>query len=449
MNWRQPVILSLLNLSGSKIPSHFQEIKKIQWWSKKKIKAYQQRKLKKLLLHAQRNVPYYQKILSQAGVVDAQGNIHLDKWSRIPILNKEILRKEFSNLKSRDIQKRKTYLNSSGGSIGEPVKFLQDKAYQEWNIANKLFYHHMLGKDVGEKEIKLWGSEQDIFKGTIGLKNTLQNWLYNRKFLNSFRLSPQIIRRYVQLWNQFKPVNVWTYIDSIYQFARFIERDNLSVFPPNAIITTAGVLDNKVRKYIQKILKTKVYDQYGSREVGDIACECPQQKSLHVFEHSHYLEILDKNLKPVKAGETGQIYITSLTNYSMPLIRYQIGDMGVYGRQRHCACKRGFKLIKKITGRITDHFIRKDKTIIHGEYFTHLFYFRPWVKKFKVIQKDYNRVQCLIVKLKPPNKKDLNDIKNKIKLVMGRNCQVEFRLVKHIPASGSGKYLYTQTQLKI
>jgi phenylacetate-CoA ligase len=130
------------------------------------------KKLTYLLLHAYKNVPYYHNILGKAEVV-VNGSANLENFNKIPILTKEIIRKEGSNLYAKDYQRRKPYKNTSGGSTGEPVCFLQDQDYSDWNIANKIYYKSFGGQDVGQKELRLWGSERDVIRGSEKLSDRL------------------------------------------------------------------------------------------------------------------------------------------------------------------------------------------------------------------------------------------------------------------------------------
>lgn len=441
MNWRKPLIFAGLYLTGSKIPRYLREIERVSRLSQDEIKESQDEKLKKLLLHSYQNVPYYHKILPESGVI-IDGEVHLENFDKIPILTKAIIRNEDENLYSSDYMKRKPYENSSGGSTGEPVIFIQDKKYDEWNTATKLYFNQMLGKHVGEKELKLWGSERDIISGNIGLKNKIINILYNRSFINSFKLDTTKLADAANTWSTFKPKVVWSYVDSAYEFARYVERSKRDVYPPKTIIVTAGVLTKNVREYIENVLHTKVYNQYGSREVGVIACECENQEGLHIFEQSQYLELVD----PDKTGNS-KLIVTNLTNYSMPLLRYDIGDT-VKLKNSNCLCGRFFRMLQNVTGRTTDHFIKMDGTIIHGEYFTHLFYFKKWVKKFQVVQKDYNKIVCKVLLGEDGNREDdMKNIEQDIILVMGDDCKVEFDFVDVIEPSKSGKYLYTISEV--
>ena len=435
MNWRKPIILAGLYLTGSKIPKYLKEIEELQYKSQDEIRRYQEEKLKELLSHAYENVPYYNKVLRESEVV-IDGDVNLDNFSRIPILTKEIIRVEGGNLYSKDYKSRKPYENTSGGSTGEPVKFIQDERYLHRNIANKFYFNRLLGKDIGEKEINLWGSERDIFRNTLSFKERITNFLYNRAFLNAFKVDENKLREFVSEINRVKPISMWAYVESIDLLARFIEDNDLKVYSPKCIITTAGTLFPEIREKVETVFECPVYNQYGSREVGPIAVECEYKQGLHCFPWSHKLELIGE-------GELKDIIVTDLTNYSMPLIRYKIGDVSKKADLSECTCGRNTLFFKEVSGRVVNHFITKMRDIVHGQYFIHVFYFRDWIKKFQVVQKDYDLIKVYIVLTKERNEKDMEDIENKIKLIMGKDCKVEFEFVDEIEPSKSGKYLYT------
>lgn len=216
-----------------------------------KRKSINKKKLEKILLHAHNNVPYYHKILKKSGVISGE-KVNLKNFNKIPLLTKEIIRKEGKNLYSKDYQQRKYYENSSGGSTGEPVKFIQDKEYDDWNIATKIFYKKLGKQDIGERELRLWGSERDILEGKEKLSIRIRNWLYNRKELNAFRMSTKKMEEFVEIWNKFKPQWVEAYVQSIYEFAKFIEEKKLDIYSPKGVLVSAGTLYEPARKKLKK-----------------------------------------------------------------------------------------------------------------------------------------------------------------------------------------------------
>lgn len=442
MNWRKTVIYMLLYISRSRIQKYLKEIEKIEKLSADKIVEYQNEKLKKLLLHAWKNVPYYNKILSKGEVVK-NGKIKLENFKNIPVLTKEIIREEGKDLYSKDYKKRRFYFNTSGGSTGEPIKFLQDKRYDEWNTATKIFYNRMLGKEIGEKEIKFWGSERDIIKGNLKIKDRAINYLYNRKFFNSYNLNEINIKKLIELHKKIRPTSYWSYTDSAYEFSKYLLNKNIKLPPPKFIICTINPLYENIRETIEKAFNCPVYDQYGSREVGSVACQCKEKKELHTFPWFNYVEILDKNNNEANVGKMGKIIITNLENYSMPLIRYEIGDVAESAGYLECSCKRNFFSLNKILGRTLGYFKKKDGTLIHSHFIVQRLFFKEWIKRFQIIQDNFEHITIKIEKRGKVNKKDMEEIIKETKILVGEEFDIEFEFVDKILPSKSGKYLYT------
>jgi phenylacetate-CoA ligase len=210
-------------------------------------------------------------------------------------------------------------------------------------------------------------------------------------------------------------------------------------------MTSAGTLFPFMRETISKAFHCQVFNRYGSREVGNIATECDAHLGLHVNMETHFVEIIDEKGEPCHPGKEGEIVVTLLTNYAMPLIRYRIGDMGIWA-DRECTCGRGLPLLETVTGRTMDYFVTKEGKIVPSEFFIHLLGVvlnSGWVKKTQIIQEDYDYVKVNFVTYMKPSDEVLKDIEAKIRFVMGESCKVEFEFVDDIPPSSSGKYRYT------
>jgi phenylacetate-CoA ligase len=401
-------------------------------------------KRNELILHADKHSRYYHQIFQKIDLI-RDGTVDISRFKEIPILSKEIIRKHHQDLISDDYKTRKWFNNSSGGSTGEPIRLIQDDMYLKWATATNYYYFkHILNiEEPVVKKVILWGSEQDLFEGSIGFKAKFQNWLSNTIFLNSFRMTGQDIERYIRTINLFKPEFVRGYAGSLFELCRYAEQRKIPLYSPKIVVSAAENLSDTMRNVIESNFGTKVYNFYGSREISNLGGEC-KDGLLHSFLFWNYMEVLDKYNQPVQEGEEGRVVVTNLYNYSMPLIRYEIGDMAILGPEK-CSCGQVLPTLKTVSGRITDHFILEDGTLIHGEYFTHLFYLKDWIIAFKIIQEDYLKIRIQIVIKGKINPSDQADIESKIILVMGSNCRIIWDIVDEIPKTPSGKYLYTKS----
>lgn len=441
---KNTILKYVLKLNGKDIFFEYEKLKKLEYDPTEKNLAFQEKKLKKLLLYSWKNVPYYQTILSDSGVVKS-GKVYLENFCKVPVLTKEIIRKEGSNLYSKE-KRKGVYENSSGGSTGEPVKFLQDSEYWTKSMAGAWLQSSFV-TDYPCKHIKLWGSERDILQGGYGITGNLKNWLYSRKFLNSFRMSEKDMANFVGQINSYKPQVIEAYAQSIYELSKFVIENKLEVYSPAGIISSAGMLYPEMKRVIEKAFKCRVINRYGSREVGSIACSCEKSDRLHLNVFQNYVEILDQKQKEVGGGRMGSVHVTTLTNFAMPLIRYDIGDLAVRSKIVKCSCGRGMPFLESVRGREVNIFKTKKEELIDGEYFTHLFYHKEWVKQFQVVQKKHNFVMINIVVKEKAVNKDIRNIENAICKVIPK-CRIEWNFVNKIEPLRSGKYIYTVSEVK-
>ena len=143
----------------------------------------------------------------------------------------------------------------------------------------------------------------------------------------------------------------------------------------------------------------KVFDKYGSREFSGIAYECEAHQGHHVVAESYVVEIL-KDGRPAKPGEMGEVVVTDLNNYCMPLIRYRLGDVAVaVDPKASCACGRGLPLIGKIEGRVQALIFGKSGRYMPGTFFAHLFKdYEYLIRQYFVEQVVHGEIILKIVK---------------------------------------------------
>lgn len=425
--------------------TYYNFLNKNQWNTLNQNYKIQSKLLYSLVDYASKEIPYYARVVKERKLTYSEDSIRED-LTKFPILTKDIIRTEFDNM-YKISSKNKAYLNFSGGSTGEPIKLYQDMEFKSKMLIIKRLQKEWSGWNVGDVVIRLWGSEKDILNKRKSLFHLFFDWINSTYILNSFCMSETEMGEYVGFINKRKPKLIIAYANSINELSSFIIRNNLKVYSPSAIISSAGILYSSFRDNITKAFNCEVFDRYGSRELGDIACECEKHVGKHICSFIYYVEILDDKLNPCKDGGVGGIYLTLLSNYTMPLIRYKIGDMGSIFKDKKCACGRGFPFLDKLVGRDTDVFVTKDKKIIPGELFIHFIgvvYNNGSIRKFQVIQEEFLRMTVKIVlNDKFPMGPTKDKINNLIKKYFGDSCLITWEFVEDILPSKSGKYRYT------
>jgi phenylacetate-CoA ligase len=345
-----------------------------QHWPHTKLKEYQWTKLQDLLLFAKAHVPYYRDLFEKQKI-NISSTTTVEDIKQIPILTRETIQSNLDALMSEKHDRKDLFLNSTGGSTGQPLNFHQDINFNEWHEAAMLrAWKDMVGQKFTDLEAVVWGAERDIGKG-LSIKRILYSVLREKKLaLNTFDLDPKLIRRFLLVYNILRPPILRGYSSSLYFLANFISDNQIRIHYPSAIISSAEMMWPEMRKTVETVFRAKVFDSYGSREVSQIATECEAHNGLHVVMENQYVEVENK-----------AIIVTNLNNYAMPFIRYKIGDKAERIVSGSCTCGRHSERLLGITGRESEMISLDSGKTIHGEYFTHLFYGEYGVKAFEVV----------------------------------------------------------------
>ena len=311
--------------------------------------------LRHLMEHARAHVPYYAELIPSGRLSDP-----LAALREMPLLTKEAIRRDFSRLQSDDLGSRRWYFNSSGGSTGEPVRLVQDSAYDERYEAIALLFSHLVGRDFGQPEVPPLGLPAGHLakRAGFGGADSLPSHRYDRG--QCIRMTPGAMTDLIKTLNRRPPHLLLAYSQAAYELAVFADRESIPIRPQRAVMTSAGMLHPFMRETMERVFGCRVFNRYGSREAADMACEIPQCDGLWIAPWGVHIEVLDEAGQPVPDGTDGEIVVTLLTNYAMPLLRYRIGDRGALappgtGWQGDAA-----RVLLRVTGRTVDAFKSAD-----------------------------------------------------------------------------------------
>ena len=107
------------------------------------------------------------------------------------------------------------------------------------------------------------------------------------------------------------------------------------------------------RERIEKELAVEAFDHTGATEVGAHGFSCAARDGVHINESEFIVEVLDAAGHARDEGE-GELVLTNLGRWGMPVIRYRTGDR-VHAVRGTCACGRTLvKLVGGIAGRVDD-----------------------------------------------------------------------------------------------
>ncbi|MBI4719342.1 MAG: phenylacetate--CoA ligase family protein [Planctomycetes bacterium] len=413
------------------------ELEASQWLAPRELRRMQERKLRALMAHAAARTPFYRDRLRRAGI-DPAGRDLGARWAGVPLLSKEEIRGSLDAMLWHDAPGG-LIEQFTGGSSGEPLRFYLDRRRQAYDQAARMRSHRWFGVNVGDRELYLWGSPIEL-GGTDTLKR-LRDALTNNRLLSAFDMSPRRMEEYVDEILRYRPACLFGYPTSLALLAEHVHaRGRRPAWPKlRAVFVTGEVCYPHHREAIERCFGAAVAEGYGSREAGFIAHQCPLGQR-HITAENCLVEIVDGE-RVLPAGETGEIVVTHLDAWAMPMIRYRTGDVGRLQPGR-CACGRGLPLMDVVSGRTTDFLYLPDGTVRHALSIIYPLRETPEVKQFRVTQQADYSVSVEVVPHAPPADAAAARIARRLEPVLGEQVDVDIRWVEHIETTGSGKFRY-------
>ena len=418
---------------------HHRRLLRTQFEPPDDVQRRQWERLKPLLQHAVATTDFWRMRFQQAGL--APERIHsLADFGRLPLVTKADLRAQRQAMLSKAYRNAQLHYKKTSGSTGTSVEVVVDDDAQQFKRACTLRSDEWSGWRLGERVASVWGNPEYLKHGWRGwLRNAL---LERRTYLDTLKMTSAAIEAYAAALRRRPPSLLFGHAHSLYLFANFLKSRGAAGIRPKGIISTAMVLHDWERRLIEDVFQCKVTNRYGCEEVSLIACECERHDGLHVNADGIYLEVLRPDGMPCAAGEPGMIVVTDLANRAMPVLRYQVGDMGVLS-DRRCPCGRGLPLLEKVEGRIADYVVTSRGEMISGISLTENFAVMvPGIAQLQIVQEESERFLFRLVKGPEFGPRTLEMIGNLAVERFGPNTRYQCEFVDRIPQEPSGKYRF-------
>jgi phenylacetate-CoA ligase len=298
------------------------------------------------------------------------------------------------------------------------------------------------GHDLGVRYVRFWGADRDEPHQALRMLGRL---FLNQVFLNSFCATPEALTDTLDKIERVAPRLLIAYVSSAELLARHARATGRSVRIPS-IVTSAESLSPEQRALLEDTFEARVYDCYGCREVGAIAQQCRAGDGLHVNVETQVVEF-----EPIDAARPHglqRVLVTHLFNEAMPLIRYELGDTAPSDRLdwEPCACGRTLPRMESVAGRVSDIIQSPRGTLVHGEYFTHLFYNQPAITAFQIHQTELDRLVMRVVPTDGLDARVIERVKSQIMTDHGFT-RIEIEMCTAIAPEPSGKLRFTRSDL--
>lgn len=424
---------------GLKFTKYYRWLSKVQWLPSQEIDEMKNERLRRLIKHAYENVQYYRKVFDERGLKPSDIQCKED-LKLLPIIRKDDIRKNLKLFMAKNYHKYGPFVNYTGGTTGKPLRFLGDKISSTVHNACVWRYRNWAGYNYGDKIIimRYKTFESSYRRIPLDMKG-------NTLYLSAFHLRRENVYDYLNIIQKFNPKAIWAFPSTLYLISRYIQKRNVKLnIDLKAIFTSSETLFKHFRESIENAFQCKIYDWYGSNEDVVTAAECPNG-NYHITEEG-ILEIVDFKGEECAIGQKGKVVGTSLWNYAMPFIRYELGDIASITTEK-CTCGRGLPLLKTIEGRIDDIIITKDKRLIGR--LDEAFHYSYGIKESQIIQPEVGRIIVKIVKDENFSDKDIQILDYELRRRLGTDMNIEYEFVDEIPRTRSGKFKFVISEIEL
>jgi phenylacetate-CoA ligase len=412
-------------VSGSALKRQLDEWRMTQWLPTNELEALQRDRLARLLQFASERVPFYRDLGLTVGADPYEA------LRAFPIIRKPMLKTNVDRLVLGD--RNKLIKEASSGSSGVQSVVYSDKKAESNYRAIQLVWWGWAGYRIGDPIIQ---TGMTLHRGLIkGVKDRL----FRTKYVSAFTLQPEEVLEHLRELRRQPRKHLLGYASSLYVFAKVARDYGVDDVRFDSVISWGDKMFPHYRTLIEKQFATRVFDTYACSEGFMIAAQCPEM-SYHVTTPQVYLELLDDRDRPVAPGELGNVVVTRLDNYNMPLIRFYLGDLAIAEPPaKRCACGRSLPLLARVVGRDTDIVRTRSGKHMIVHFFTAIMEHVPEVRQFRVIQRSLDEIELEYIAETDFEPGVLDRIRDKIHEKLGEPMPVAFKRVESIPPTASGK----------
>src|ERR1700681_79374 len=286
---------------GGAFDSCVREFRTRDRWSKDLMEEFLQQRLRSVVSHAFREVPYYSRRWRSAGLHFGDlARLSLSDLSTLPLAPKRDLVGNANLFVAQDIaRKKKLHRYHSSGSTGTPITcVLSSEDHQRFVAAREVRSFGWAGTSIRSPRAMI-GGRLVVPSADSGPPYYRYNWLERQVYLSAFHISPDRVLDYLEGFHRYRPAVLTGYAHSYYTLARMMLNQGLRLdYAPVALVLSSEKLTEKMKSVIQEAFRARPYEEYGAVEQCVLATEC-ELGNLHINSDFGIVEIVDDNDMPV------------------------------------------------------------------------------------------------------------------------------------------------------
>lgn len=378
------------------------DLSRIERLSSDRLEQLQDAQLERLLKHAATQVPYYQDCLRRAGFRAGKTKVG-EIWKAIPVLTRADIQDQGPRLRAKSYPKSHGALRerSTSGSTSRPVRIvtteLTDFFWMCANMRDRMWHDVDLG---GTLVLLTDGAAKMGGRPVVELASWSLPAPALRKSGKQFKINPALrVGDQVREIRKLSPAYIQTRPSQLNLLVKECQAAGTRFDGLRAIFCLSEVVPDTLRQACHDVLGATLVECYSCAEMGYLALQCPDTGKLHVQSETVRVEVLRADNALCAIGEIGRVVVTSLHNYAMPLIRYELGDEAEVGAA--CACGRGLPVIEKIVGRTQDYLILPSGDPIRANTYHNRIAAMPAILEFQIVQRSTSLLEIRLVVDKP------------------------------------------------
>ena len=317
------------------------------------LRELQTVRLRKIVRHAFENVRLFRSRMDECNLTPDDIRC-LDDLARLPCMVKNDLRDTYPFGLFAVPQSEIVRLHASSGTTGKPIVVAYTQ--EDLDVWAEVMKRSLASCGLSKEDIVQVSYGYGLFTGGLGAH-------YGAEALGATVVpaSGGNTKRQVMLIRDFGVTGICC---TPSYFLHLMEEGikegiDLRELPIRVGVFGAEPWTAGMRQRIEEGAGIKAFDIYGLSEIigPGVAIECDQHNGLHIFEDHFYPEIIDPDTGEVLPdGEVGELVITTLSKFAMPMIRYRTRDLTRIINEP-CACGRTIRRIDRIASRSDDMFI--------------------------------------------------------------------------------------------
>ena len=399
---------------------------RLQWAGPDELRAYQVTRLRAVLGHAARHVPYWGAVFARRGF-DPHDLRHPQDLGRLPVLTKGQVRGDVEALVSRRASRRPRRWHATSGTTGRPLRVLLDRRANALEFCYFRRFWGWAGYRLGNPFVELGGHH---FLTGGRNPDRLLHWqpLLRRLMVNTNRLSPARVGEVRSALARYRPYFLKGLPSALEHLACCVEEDRGGPFAFQALFSGGEVVTPQTRARVEAAFGCRLFDSYGHMERTVAIAQCEQGR-YHVHDDYGVLEVRDVEVT-ADGRRVGRATGTGLHNLAMPLVRYDVGDAIELARDgERCACGRGLGLVAAIHGRCVDVITTPDGRALSA--LSTAFDGVPGIAALQLVQVAPDVLELRAVPARDWSDASRRDLLATGQRALGEGMRLELKLVQH------------------